>query len=263
MSKWIKRIGLTLMILLGIAAGVAWWAARQTKHVPEFYAQAVKSPPADPIKASRRMQEQVEKLRESATKIGSWKATFTDQEINAWLMQELPEKFPQLLKRGVKEPRLVIEDDRMLIAAQYKDKRIETVVSFEIRAKLTEEPNMLALHISNLRAGALPLSLDRFRAGITKEAAKGDLRVRWDMTDTGPIALIEVPTEHPKYVVSPVIVESVKLEQGQLMLAGHTGPQAEESYRPLSPVHRFVSYRAKSNSKSQASRSASSRTRLR
>ena len=254
MTLWIKRIGIALVILMMIAIGVGWWISRQTKHVPEFYARAVETPLADPAEASRRLEQQVEQLKESATRIGSWKATFSDQEINAWLMQELPKKFPRLLKRGVREPRLVIEDDRILIAAQYQDKRIDTVVSFEIRAELTEQPNMLALHISNLRAGALPLSVDRFRDGITKEAAKGNLNVRWDMTDSGPVALVEVPAEHPKYVVSPVIVESVHLEAGQLKLAGHTGPLAEESYRPLSPVHRFVSYRSKSNSSSQASR---------
>ena len=156
------------------------------------------------------------------------------------------------------DPRVVIEQDRLLMAARYRDKRIDTVVSMEIRAELTEEPNMLAVRVHNLRAGALPLPLESFLKGITREAARGDVDVRWDITNDGPVALLNVPSEHPKYAVNPVVIESVQFANGRLELSGHSGAVAQQSYQPQGPIHRFVSYRPKSKRKRQPSRISSS-----
>ena len=123
------------------------------------------------------------------------------------------------------------------------------MISCELVVELTEQPNMLALHVTDLRAGALPLPLSKFRRGISAEAAKGGVDIRWDETESGPTALVNVPSEHPGYVRKPVIVESVQLLEGSLMLSGHTGPLAHESYSPLGPIYRFVSYQPGENRK--------------
>ena len=101
------------------------------------------------------------------------------------------------------------------------------------------------------------MPLDKFLKGITREAARGDVDVRWDITDSGPVALVTVPSEHPNYAVSPVVIESLRLSDGQLQLGGHSGPIAEDSYRPRGPIHRFVSYRHQSKRKAHASRVSS------
>lgn len=258
MRRWLKRIGITLVVIVTIGVTGAWWAVQQTKKVPDFYDEATKNLPADTAAANLRLQQNVKQLQEDAAHAGSWKASFTDSQINAWLIQELPKKFPQLLAKGVRDPRLVIEDGRLLLAARYRHKRIDTVVSMEIHAELTEEPNMLAITVHNLRAGALPIPLERFLKGITREAAKGDVDIQWDMTDKGPVALVTVPNEHPKFVVNPVVVESVILADGRLELAGHSGTVAQESYQPRGPIHRFVSYRHDPKRKPQAPRVSSS-----
>ena len=263
MRHLLKRIGILLAVVLTVSVTGAWWALQQTKKVPEFYERVTRNVPPDTAAQNQRLQQDVKQLQEDAAHQGSWNAAFTDSRINAWLIQELPNKFPQLLAKGVRDPRIVIEDDRLLLAARYRDKRIDTVVSMEIRAELTEEPNILAIRVHDLRAGALPLPLERFLKGITQEAAKGDVDVRWDITDEGPVALVTVPSEHPKFVVNPVVVESVKLVAGRLELFGHSGAIAQESYQPQGPVHRFVSYRHNPKRKHQGSRiSASSLERI-
>lgn len=250
MRVWIKRIAITIGLLILVGCGVAWWAVRQTKHVPEFYARAKERLPEKTVEASRRLQQDVEQLQSDAAKPGLWRARFSDSEINSWLVEELPKRFPALTQRGVSDPRIVIEDDRLLVAARYKDKRIDTVISCELEVELTQEANMLAIRLFKLSAGALPLPLEKFLSGITKEAARGDIDVRWDMTDDGPVALVTVPSEHPHYVINPVIVESVELKSGDLLLSGHTGALAEESFQPRGSIHRFVSFRPKHNSHS-------------
>ncbi|NND99679.1 MAG: hypothetical protein HKN47_20365 [Pirellulaceae bacterium] len=243
MRRWTKRIAVALVLFAVIGSLASYWAIQQTKYVPEFYSRASQRLPAQTIEASQRLQHGVEKLRNDAGQLGSWRASFSDAEINAWLVEELPKRFPRLLKRGVEDPRIVIEDGRVLVAARYKDRRFDTIVSFEVEAELTEQANMLALRLKNLRAGALPLPLSKFVKGITREAARGNIDVRWDMTETGPIALVTVPRDDPRFVMTPVIVESLRLAEGDLILSGHTGALAEKAFSPRGPIYRFVSYR--------------------
>ena len=221
--------------------------------MPEFYTRATEQNPEKTAEASRRLRADVKQFQEDTSKVGSWNAQFSDDQINAWLMEELPKKFPRLLARGASDPRVVIEDNRILAAVRYKNRRIDTVISCEVEVALTEQPNMLALKVSGLKAGALPLPLSKFQKGISKEAATGDIDVRWDHNETGPIALVTVPSEHPGYVINPVTVESVTLLDGTLKLAGHTGELARECYTPRGPVYRFVSYRHSANRNRQAS----------
>jgi hypothetical protein len=259
MRRWTKVVAIagTLIPLIGLSA--TWWAVEQTQHVPEFYERATSRLPASTVEASQHLKAEVQQLQSDAAMIGSWHASFSADEINAWLIEELPKKFPRLLAKGASQPRIVIEDGRVLAAVRYKDHRIDTVISCELQVELTEQPNMLAFRVQHLKAGALPLPLGNFRRGISKEAAKGDIDIRWDATESGPIALVTVPSEHPRYVNSPVIVESVQLTEGTLNLSGQTGPLARASYTPEGPLYRFVSYRPGENRKRQASRLSSRR----
>lgn len=243
MRRWIKRLTLLLSGTVLLGGGTAWWLVRQTRHIPEFYSRATAQLPEKTAEASRQLRADVDRLKADAAQAGSWRAHFSDDEVNAWLIEELPRKFPRLFALGASEPRVMIEGERLLAAVRYKNHRIDTVVSCEVDVSLTEEPNMLAVKISGLKAGALPLPLGKFLKGISKEAAKGDLDVQWDLSEEGPIALVTVPSEHPGYVISPVTVESVEFSDGRLSLAGHTGPLAHETFQPRGRVHEFVSYR--------------------
>ena len=243
MKKWFARVLVSLVIIAIVGGSAAVWALRQTREVPEFYTRATRQLPTDLVAASQELQQDVEQLQDAASKLGSWNASFTEEQINAWLVQHLPHEFPKILPAGVAEPRIVIEDGRVLAAARYKNSRIDTVVSFELKVELTEHANLLAVRVEQLRAGSLPIPLQSFLRGITREAAKGDIAVVWDMDDTGPVALVTVPSEHPKFVRTPIIIEALVLQNGHLSLAGHTGPEAWQAYRPRTPTYQLASAR--------------------
>tara|TARA_R110002049_G_scaffold4601_5_gene32375 strand:- start:525232 stop:526035 length:804 start_codon:yes stop_codon:yes gene_type:complete len=261
MRRWIIRITLAMGIVAGVATFASWWAIRQTRQVPEFYSQAEKRIPVKTLEASRRLNADVVRLKDDAARIGSWHAVFSDARLNAWLVEEFPKQFPKLFARGASDPRVVIEDDRILVAARYKDHRFDTVVSCEVTAELTEEPNLIAVRVKNLRAGALRLPLNAFLKGITREAANGDVDVQWDFTDSGPVALVTIPSEHPDYVCGPVIVESLQLRNGRASLAGHTGELAHQVFEPAGPIYQFVSYRQPDNRNRHDPSDGSSRSR--
>jgi hypothetical protein len=243
MKYWMWGLA-TVIAMAGIAtASVSWWALQKTRVVPDFYARATQRLPEDLDSAVARLERDMVQLQGDASRLGSWQAVFTDEQINAWLVQQLPREFPQLLPPGVIEPRIIIEDGRVLVAARFKNPHLDTVISFELKAALTEHANVVAIQVNNLRAGTLPLPLERFLRGISREAAKSNMEVRWDMDQSDPIALVTIPSDHPNYIYSPVIVESVFLAQGILALAGHTGQEAREAYNPCGPIYQLASAR--------------------
>lgn len=249
-KRMIRRLlGCMLLVVIGTATAFgcsAYWALQKTQEVPDFYLQAANRMPNDVGEASRELEHEVEELTARVGRVGGWEATFTESQINAWLVHQLPKEFSKALPAGIAEPRVLIEDGKIRAAARYKDKRIETVVSFELGVQVTPEPNVLAIEVRQLKAGALPLPLGRFVEHISKRAARDNLEVRWDVNAAGlPIALLTVPSTHRGYVRTPVIVESVTMTEGRIRLTGHTGPEARVSYQPQGPIYRLASHLAR------------------
>lgn len=260
MKKWLKRVAFVLCAGILLGGCMAYWAVQQTQYVPDFYREATGSLFDVDVAVqrkliSRRLSNRVQQIQSQARLRGTWKADFSNEEINAWLAEELPTMFPNLLRRGISHPRVAIQDGKLMAAARLRNKRIDTVISCEVSIELTEQANLLAIRWENLRAGALSLPWSQFLDRISREAAIGDISVQWDMTDRGPVALLSVPKEHPKFVVHPVVVESIGLSDGVFTLAGNSGETAETDYSPRTNVHRFVSFdpqRLHSNDRRQA-----------
>lgn len=246
-NRWVRiALGFTSLCVLAML-GASWWAVSQSKHVPDFYTRARNQSGPNAEMARNQLQHDVEQVRRQSRLSGYWKASFSEEEINAWLQSELSERFTRLFEHGVSDPAIALENGQLLAAARYTSRRWDTIVSCRLSVEMTEEPNMLAIALSDLKAGALPLPLEPFVRKISKEAAMGDLDIRWDFTEAGPIALVTIPQEDPRFVIAPLVIESISLIAGQLQMAGRTGSEASDEYQPRGPVHRFVSYQRRSS----------------
>lgn len=246
-KRWVRFV-LGGFATCGLAfAAASWWAVSQSQQVPEFYTRARHQSEANAEIARNQLEHDVAQVLKQTKRGRFWKTSFSEEEINAWLQSELPDRFSRLFAHGVAEPAIALENGQLFAAARYTSGRWDTIVSCRLSVEMTEEPNMLAIALSDLKAGALPLPLEPFVRKITKEAAIGDLDVRWDFTQNGPIALVTIPQDEPRFVIKPLVIESVNLVAGQVQLAGRVGVDACDQYRPRGPVHRFVSYRKRSD----------------
>lgn len=239
--RFAKTLATVALIAAGIAALSIWWAAQAASRVPRFYQEAAKRMPTDVHAASAELQQQVTELQERVKQRGDWEATFTEPQINAWLSTELQREFPAVLPAGVVDPRVVLEADVIRVAARYVSSRFDWVISFNLHVRLTDQPNVLAIEVSELKAGELPLPISNFRKHITNAAAKGDLEVRWSEEQGNPIALVTVPSDHERYVSRPVLIEQISMRPGELYLSGHTGPHALQVFSPRGPIFRIAS----------------------
>lgn len=217
------RLIIVSLILLAAAAGVGglllYSAAR---HEPQFYQQALRIEPQQQQEAGAELEQNVLELHNTARDEGRWEAVFTEAQINGWLAADLPEKFPHMLPVGTEQPRVSIDPEQIKIACRYQRGKVNTVISFNLGVHLTTEPNTLAIRVSKVRAGALPVPLKRFLAPITKAGADSDIELRWSQTEGDPVALVTIPHQHEDYSHREIYLESLEMRNGSIALAGRT-----------------------------------------
>jgi hypothetical protein len=229
--KRIAVFGVMAMLLLAFGfAGGAYWAYRQ---VPEFYEESLQVDEQTQREANDELLAQATALASAARQHGKWSAAFTAEQINGWLAIDLPENYPGLLPGEVSAPRVKIAPGRATVACRYDDGKVSTVVSLDVEGSMPE-PSVLALKIHKMRAGAIPLPLSKVLDGVAEAAASIDLPLEWRKSGGAPTAIIHLPpTVGDKG--TQYILESLELQDGKLILAGHTAP-SNNSARPLAPA---------------------------
>jgi len=217
-TLWIGSIAAALL------AVTAFLLYRGTQHVPEFYEQALTAsvPVAQQIQVGDDFERQALELHNQSTKLGRWQAEFTDEQINAWLAAILPRNHPQALPAGIRDPRVKITEQGVQVAWRYRIERFQTVVSISGQVYLTDKPNQVALRLHGVRAGWVPLPLDRLLQRVSDAARQNGVDLLWSQDDGDPVAVYRVPTQLERYPGRNVHLETVELQPGRLRLAGST-----------------------------------------
>jgi hypothetical protein len=226
----IRLIFASLILLSTVAGGVALLLYSASRHEPQFYQQALRVEPELQREAGDELEKGVLQLHNTARTEGRWEAVFTEAQINGWLAADLPEKFPHLLPAGTDQPRVSIDPQRIKIACRYQRGSVNTVISFDLTVDLTSETNTLAVRVSKVRAGALPVPLKRFLAPITKASANSDITLRWGQADGDPVALVTVPHQHEDYSHREIYLETIEIRDGEIALAGRTQKSGENQH---------------------------------
>ncbi|HEX4132742.1 MAG TPA: hypothetical protein VHZ24_22095 [Pirellulales bacterium] len=228
------KLGIAIALLVGGMLGGVTWAYR---HVPDFYRQSLAVDETKQREANDELLAQATALVSSARKQGTWSAAFTADQINGWLAVDVPENYPDVLASGISEPRLRIEPHRATIACHYTDEKVSTVVSLDVEVALAE-PNVLALKIERLRAGAMPLPLSTVIDGLSTVAADMELPLRWTKSDGAPTALLSLPPMVDQNGTQYEL-RTLELRAGQLVLAGRTTAAGPTGHPPTPATAAF------------------------
>lgn len=208
--------GLLLAVALGASA--LYWAARQG---PDFYRAAVRVDPARQRDASDEMLQRTTALVSDVRQEGRWEALFTADQVNGWLAVDLPANHADALPSSVRDPRVAIDPQAVHLACSFQGRGGSCVLSLTVEPSLPE-PNVLAIRIRRVRAGLLPVPLNGILDMLSKAAGRMGLQLRWRYDRGDPVAVISI--------VSPrdgndgkVRIESLRLAEGEIYLAGTTG----------------------------------------
>jgi hypothetical protein len=205
--------------LLAVGVLILYQAAQRE---PEFYQHALSVEVENHEEAGDQLEQSVLDLHNDVRQAGTWEAVFTDEQVNGWFASDMPDKFPKVLPPGTQEPRVVIDPEGIRVACRFDNGKLKTVVSFALDVDLTTETNTLAIRISKLRAGALPVPLKQILDKITAAGRRGNVPLRWTQVEGDPVALVTVPVTHEDYAHREIYLDSIALQDGALHLAGHT-----------------------------------------
>lgn len=223
MRKLLTILAVALVVLAAAGGILILGAYQASRHVPDFYEEVLVVDADRASEEADHLEREVFDLHNQAREEGNWEARFTDQQVNAWLAVDLPEKFPRALPRGVSDPRVAIDPQGAVVACRYQKGSLRSVLSLRVEVYLTDEPNVVAFRIRKARAGALPVPLARVLTTITRVAQKLELPLRWAQTDGDPVALVTVPDRHPA-LDGRLTLQQVQLSEGQIKVAGCTAP---------------------------------------
>ena len=240
--RLLKRTVIVCALLAGSLFATGYWAHRQTQKVPEFYERAIATVPAKQIEEkSRQLDENVEQLQAQATQVGIWEASFSTEQINAWLTDQLPKRFPKLASKGLRDPRVVIENGVLFAAARLQNPRLDAVISCELGVQLTEQPNRIAVIIQAVRVGALPLPMSQVEDRVSRVAAATGLGLSWENLEGQSVALIDLPEPRHRQLDQPAVVETVALLDNEVVISGRTGEENTLVFEPTGPIYRVAS----------------------
>jgi hypothetical protein len=214
-----RRIALTLVgtIVLVLVAGVAWLYLA-VRHVPRFYEEAGKLSAEARKKGSHEMVRRSAALAGDTNRRGHWQQIFTTDEVNGWLAVDMVENYPRLLPPELREPRVAIHPNQIIVGCRY-DGKISMIVSLEADVAL-QAPSVIAVHVRRARAGAVPLPLDKFLPEAIRSLENAGCLVELRQTGADPVLLITLPlrTTNGRTLVLTTLV----VRDGEIDVAGDT-----------------------------------------
>ncbi len=221
-----RRIWRAMLVLLAtfvVGAAILLTAAyRASQAVPEFYEAALVSKPIQQKAAADALERQVLNLHNEVRRPGRWEARFSQEQINGWLAADLPSKFPGALPRGVSDPRVHIQPEKMQLAVRYQQGDVLTVLSLAGDAYLTDRPNEIAVRIERVRAGAVPVPLGQFLEKIAERASEAGLPLRWAEEDGDPVAIVALPLHRREFRGKNLQVDKLEIGDGEIVVSGQT-----------------------------------------
>jgi hypothetical protein len=213
-----------LLTVLALIAGAAYWSSQQA---PSFYVEAT-APPAKPEvrrEQAKSFEERTVKLAEQVREADAWHHEFSQDQINAWLAEELSQRFGDQIPRGVSDPRVRLTDGAIDVGFRAEDPKthLQTVVSVRL-VPLAVSTNQVTVAISSLRAGLMPLPADRVLAeGVARLEAAGWKIVR-STRDGADVLEIDLTDALPPGAT----LESLRIEAGRLDVEGHGAGGADK-----------------------------------
>ncbi len=230
-KRWIIA-GSVMATLLTIPA-VVWLSLT---HQPTFY-RAMKALPRKQREAkAKHFVANSLQLRNDISNERDWQAVFTDQEVNAWLAEDLITHFADQIPAEIHEPRISFEHDRVTFAFGLDRGPIRSVIWVVARVSVPED-NVLALTLEKVRAGMIPIPVGRIIGPLTKGARDRGLDVRWVADQGPPVALIRY---RPDGVRADIVLEKLTIRQGQIRFSGRSDRLQGVFRGPVLPDRRLL-----------------------
>ena len=229
--RWIIAASVLAVLIIIPVAG---WLS--LAYQPQFY-RAIRS-------LSRAQREAKAKhfvanslqLRNDITNERTWQAVFTDQEVNAWLAEELMTHFADQIPASVHEPRIAFDHDQVTFAFGLDKGPIRSVIWVVARVSVPED-NVLALSVEKVRAGVIPIAVSQVTGPLTRAARERGLDIRWMENEEPPVALIRYRPDGGR---ADVVLQKLTISRGKIRFSGRSDRLQGAFRGPILPDRRLL-----------------------
>jgi hypothetical protein len=153
-----------------------------------------------------------------------WQEVFMTEQINAFLRDDFLKSSggANKLPDGFQDLRVQVEEGKLRLGCRYEHGLASTVLSIEAKVWLVEgEVNQIGVELSNLRAGAFPVSRQIILDYISEAAARSHIEVAWRYDDDNPVAILRLQADPARPAIQ---VQRFELHAGSILIAGRSFP---------------------------------------
>jgi hypothetical protein len=213
-SKRLLGAGIFLAIVAVIPVS-AWFSLT---YEPSYYREMVRLPHDQRQIRAKHFVAQSLQLRNDIVNEPTWEAVFSDQEVNAWLAEDLVTHFADQLPPEVHDPRVLFEMGRVVLAFHLDKGGVQSVITVVARPRIPTG-NTIELTLEKIRAGILPVPADNVLDRIIEHARLRGVDVQWQRRDGYPVVVMRYT---PSLSREDVELEEVEIRSGQIRLAGRS-----------------------------------------
>jgi hypothetical protein len=226
MIKVFLRLIITILFMTAVAVGILVWGLVQE---PDFYQEVVEIDlePEKRIEVIEQIEQQAEDLAKKIETDDQWTEKFTQQKINLWLEDELKKQFPDLIPPEFSEPRIQFKKEEINLGFRLKHKDWKGVVSLKLKPWISK-PNQLAIEISSINAGIIPMPLETIMDEVKKELVKAGWKIESGTKDENEILYVFLESVIPRHP----ILEKLLITDGELEISVRHLPEKKEEITP-------------------------------
>jgi hypothetical protein len=232
LSRRLLRAGTFLGVVVAIPP-VVWFCLT---YQPSYYRAIDSLTPQQREVNAKRFVAQSLQLRNDIVNEPNWEAVFSDQEVNAWLAEDLVTHFADQLPPEVHDPRVLFEMDRVILAFQLDKGGVQSVITVVARPRVPSG-NTVELTLEKIRAGILPVPADNFLDRIIEHARVRGIDVQWQRREGYPVVVLRYM---PNLNREDVQLEELEIRTGQIRLAGRSDRTKGAFQRPRLPSRKVL-----------------------
>lgn len=206
-------VGIFLVLASAIAAGLV----TLIRYEPSVYHEAAVPPGPERQRMSQECTREFVRLVNAVTGEQEEECRFTNEQINSYLEESfLHQGLGEFLPEGIAEPRLIIEPDKVRLAFRYGAGFWSTIISIDMKVWLAkDEPNVIALELTSLKAGALPITAQSLLNSLSERADRTGINFSWYRHHGHRVALLRFQNDKSH---ANLQLHGLQLEKGAIRI---------------------------------------------
>jgi hypothetical protein len=150
-----------------------------------------------------------------------WSEEFTQEQVNSWLSEELYPKYEKLVPEGIDEPRVRLSDGTIEVGFRYERDNWNGVVSVRARPWVPLQ-NRLAFEIQSIRAGLVPIPLERILHELSDQFETEGWLVEWAQHNGNDVLILHLENGES----GQPVLEAVEIVDKLIRISGRSGSPA-------------------------------------